>query len=136
MYECCICNQHGRRILSGILSHMREVHPNFSGEVACGVNGCALTSSIYEGLGTGTTGIYQSPFQELLALNKSKKMITLWRTWKLKKPSNPCYESTTAIGAKFILKTRDGWCWKTGQIQSHSSTAVDPNSHALWKQLL
>ena len=118
MYECCICNQHGRRTLSGILRHIREVHPHFNGKVTCGVNGCPRTSSSYEGLRQhmyryhrdvlnvpATVPEASSSQQEQEEEEEDGYTV---EDMQIEPDFNPSYESTTAIAAKYILKTRDG----------------------------
>ena len=105
MYECCICNQHGRRTLSGILRHI-------------GVNGCPRTSSSYEGLRQhmyryhrdvlnvpATVPEASSSQQEQEEEEEDGYTV---EDMQIEPDFNPSYESTTAIAAKYILKTRDG----------------------------
>lgn len=114
MYECCICYQHAR----STLRHLREVHPHFNGKVPCGVNGCPRTSSSYEGLRQHmyryhrdilnvpvTSEASDSHEQENSREQENDSIMEdLGNTFN---SDPPCY-SAAEIGAKFILKTRDG----------------------------
>ena len=121
MYECCVCHQHARTTLSAVLRHIREVHPYFANAITCGLNGCAATPSSFEAL---KKHIYRY-HRELLNIPDDDSNT----------PSAPnptvdenCEEegslehhdaddsaeaslstpSSAMLGAKFILKTRDG----------------------------
>ena len=124
MYECSICQQHARKSLSGILRHIREVHPHFNGKVTCGVNGCPSTPSTYEGLRQHIYRYHKELLcsasdhdtEEGIARDDSSTQLDDNLVNQEEDEENvlsPCFHSSeqlsaTVIGAKFILKTRDG----------------------------
>ena len=50
MFDCCICHQHARRTLTGVLRHIKEVHPHFTSSVICGLDGCMSTPKSFQAL--------------------------------------------------------------------------------------
>lgn len=104
--------------MSGILRHIREVHPYFSGKVACGVNGCPRTSSSYEGLRQHIYRYHKDLLNvpvtvpEASSSNQEPEDDDYTAEDMQIEETMPNYnsssESTTSIGAKFILKIRDG----------------------------
>lgn len=128
LYECCICHRHARKSLSGILRHIREVHPHFEGPVPCGIDGCPSTPTSYEGLrqhmyryhkhhlvlsrpdsaaaesSAGDGSILTSAEQPLNDPDESNIMDDCESTQTIEEPTS----QTKLLGAQFILKTRDG----------------------------
>ena len=124
LYECCICQQHARRSLSGILRHIREVHPHFVGRVPCGVEGCPATPSSYEGLrqhlcrnhkrlltgsssegATTPAGSQVGEQEEQPENNEDGGQSTPQFQVNALEPSVP---EQAIVGAQFIMKHRDG----------------------------
>lgn len=125
LYECCICLQHARSSLSGILRHIREVHPHFEGRVPCGVEGCPATPASYEGLrqhlyryhkrlltgdevltGDETVAPGSAPDQEDQSESQDYELDD--QPLQLESSASEELPTSTLLGAQFILKTRDG----------------------------
>ena len=118
MFECGICHQHARRTLSGILRHIREVHPHFRGKVPCGVQGCPSTTSSYESLRQHMYRYHRELLNLSAAVHHSQMEQDTEESMEYSNndslpsedtnESGDCPPSSTILGAQFILKTRDG----------------------------
>ena len=120
MFECCICHQHARTTLVGLLSHIRAVHPHFANRVVCGLNGCPATPSSFEALRRHMYRYHQD------LLNISSTLTSSHGSnadhdddeHQFQTPDDSSSatsdveqsvcQSPQIIGAEFILKIRDG----------------------------
>lgn len=116
MFECCICHQHARRTLLGVLRHIKEVHPYFRTAVVCGLSGCVATSSSFQAL---RTHLYRNHRDKLdvrdsdVTEDVTAESETMLADQELpQEPNDPSpllpAPSSTLLGAEFIMKIRDG----------------------------
>ncbi len=127
MFQCCICHQHARTTIAGILKHIREVHPFFRGAVTCGLDGCAATPSSYEALKAHvyryhknllTTTQYQADYEDESVMPSEDQSQELEETEEM--PDLNC-PSASLNAARFIMKARDG----KGLTQAMTCEVVD-----------
>lgn len=122
MFDCCICHQHARSTLVGVLRHIREVHPHFTSSVVCGLDGCSATPKTFQAL---RKHIYRYN-KNLLNLtpdpctsngeetpresdnNESDAELDADFPEHDNDQQPVLYSTTKLVGAQFILKTRDG----------------------------
>ncbi len=112
MFQCCICHQHARTTIAGILKHIREVHPFVRGAVPCGLDGCAATPSSYEALKAHVYRYHKNLLTttQCQADNEDESVCQVkinLRNWKRLKPdlNSP---SASLNAARFIMKARNG----------------------------
>lgn len=149
MFHCCICHQHARNTLTGVLRHIKEVHPHFTSSVVCGLDGCLATPKSFQALRKHIYRYHKNllnttPLNPASSINAMNEGIDVEPIDFFENEDEPPADShdddlqgcttTKVVGAQFIMKTRDGRKLSqatTNEIITDTMTAISSVSDAL-----